>query len=161
MYKLAPTRADAPDQAYWVTLDADGHDLPSDWYLRLSGCITCAMQGRRAISDTIPIQPGGAWADSAACWDMSMETGEKKARAARPEISVLRVSGGLLFKGAGHFASLKIMDLPGNVIREYDVPSGNLVWDFMDGSGRRASGGVYLAVLAGKGRTGCLKILVH
>ena len=32
--KAAPSRADAPAQGYWLTLDADGDMLPDDWYLR-------------------------------------------------------------------------------------------------------------------------------
>jgi hypothetical protein len=32
--KAAPSRADAPAQGYWLTLDADGDMLPNDWYLR-------------------------------------------------------------------------------------------------------------------------------
>ena len=40
MFKVASRRRDAPDQGYWLTLDADGFTLPSDWYLRLAGEIT-------------------------------------------------------------------------------------------------------------------------
>jgi hypothetical protein len=45
VFKLAPKRKDAPDQGFWLTLDADGEDLPSDWYLRLSGEITKLFRG--------------------------------------------------------------------------------------------------------------------
>jgi len=38
--KVVPHRTDAPDQGFWLTLDADGAELPSDWYLRLAGEIT-------------------------------------------------------------------------------------------------------------------------
>jgi hypothetical protein len=40
VFKVAAKRQDAPEQGYWLTLDADGEDLPSDWYLKLSGEIT-------------------------------------------------------------------------------------------------------------------------
>ena len=36
MFKLAPSRRDAPAGVPVVTLDADGEQLPSDWYLRLA-----------------------------------------------------------------------------------------------------------------------------
>src|ERR1700744_1024114 len=36
IFKAAPKRTDAPDQGYWLTLDADGGNLPADWYLRLA-----------------------------------------------------------------------------------------------------------------------------
>ena len=45
MFKLAARRQDAPDQGYWLTLDADGFTLPSDWYLRLAGEISRAFHG--------------------------------------------------------------------------------------------------------------------
>jgi hypothetical protein len=35
--KVASHRQDAPEQGFWLTLDADGAELPSDWYLRLAG----------------------------------------------------------------------------------------------------------------------------
>jgi hypothetical protein len=54
MYKLAPRRKDAPDQGYWLTLDADGHDLPSDWYLRLAGEITRMFQGKIKATPEMP-----------------------------------------------------------------------------------------------------------
>jgi hypothetical protein len=40
VFKLAPKRQDAPEQGFWLTLDADGEDLLADWYLKLSGEIT-------------------------------------------------------------------------------------------------------------------------
>jgi hypothetical protein len=51
MFKVASRRSDAPDQGFWLTLDADGHELPSDWYLRLAGDIT------RAFHEGSPLPP--------------------------------------------------------------------------------------------------------
>jgi len=45
VYKIAAKRQDAPEQGFWLTLDADGYDLPSDWYLKLSGEITKLFHG--------------------------------------------------------------------------------------------------------------------
>ena len=36
MFKVAASSRDAPTDAPFVTLDADGEPLPSDWYLRLA-----------------------------------------------------------------------------------------------------------------------------
>lgn len=36
MFKVAPSRREAPVEVPLVTLDADGEHLPSDWYLRLA-----------------------------------------------------------------------------------------------------------------------------
>ena len=43
--KAVPHRNQAPDQGYWLTLDADGEDMPNDWYLRLAGEITRMFHG--------------------------------------------------------------------------------------------------------------------
>jgi hypothetical protein len=43
--KVASRRSEAPDQGFWLTLDADGQELPSDWYLRLAGEITRMFHG--------------------------------------------------------------------------------------------------------------------
>jgi hypothetical protein len=43
--KAVPHRNEAPDQGYWLTLDADGDDLPNDWYLRIAGEITRMFHG--------------------------------------------------------------------------------------------------------------------
>ena len=40
MFKPAARGTDAPDQGCRLGLDAEGCDLPSDWYLRLAGGIT-------------------------------------------------------------------------------------------------------------------------
>ncbi len=45
VFKIAPSRGSAPDQGNWLTLDADGLRLPSDWYLRLSSEITRVFHG--------------------------------------------------------------------------------------------------------------------
>ena len=54
VFKIAAKRSDAPDQGYWLTLDADGHDLPSDWYLRLAGAITRMFHGELEPTPKLP-----------------------------------------------------------------------------------------------------------
>jgi len=58
MFKVVSKRSQAPDQGYWLTLDADGADLPSDWYLRLAGEITKAFHAGRQLSREVPAHPG-------------------------------------------------------------------------------------------------------
>jgi hypothetical protein len=58
MFKLAARRQDAPDQGYWLTLDADGFTLPSDWYLRLAGEISRGFHGATPLPAAFPDNPG-------------------------------------------------------------------------------------------------------
>jgi len=63
-FKVAARRQDAPDQGYWLTLDADGFTLPSDWYLRLAGEITRIFHGQSAATAALPTSPGPPWPDA-------------------------------------------------------------------------------------------------
>jgi hypothetical protein len=58
VFKIAAGRQDAPEQGFWLTLDADGESLPSDWYLRLSGEITRIFHGQRPAGPALPAKPG-------------------------------------------------------------------------------------------------------
>ncbi len=64
MFKVAPRRQNAPDQGYWLTLDADGFTLPSDWYLRLAGEISRGFHGTQPLPAAWPDNPG-PWSDVA------------------------------------------------------------------------------------------------
>lgn len=55
VFKLAAKRQDAPEQGFWLTLDADGEDLPSDWYLRLAREITRMFHGETQPSEKMPL----------------------------------------------------------------------------------------------------------
>ncbi len=59
IFKVAARRDDAPDQGYWLTLDADGANLPSDWYLRLAGEITRMFHNQRMPDPFLPSDPLG------------------------------------------------------------------------------------------------------
>jgi enterochelin esterase-like enzyme len=54
MFKVASRRSDAPEQGFWLTLDADGRELPSDWYLRLAREITHAFHEGRPLPAEVP-----------------------------------------------------------------------------------------------------------
>ena len=56
--KVVSHRNEALDQGFWLTLDADGRDLPSDWYLRLAGEITRMFHGEIKPDPNVPIHPG-------------------------------------------------------------------------------------------------------
>jgi uncharacterized repeat protein (TIGR02543 family) len=57
IYKACPKRSMAPVDPYWLTLDADGYDLPSDWYLQLSGLAKKMLNGQIPLSKTMPLVP--------------------------------------------------------------------------------------------------------
>lgn len=57
IFKVAPTRAEAPDQGWWLTLDADGYQLPSDWYLRLAYEIKRGYSSGATMPETLPSTP--------------------------------------------------------------------------------------------------------
>src|SRR5260370_24723446 len=63
-FKVAARRWDAPEQGYWLTLDADGFTLPSDWYLRLAGEITRIFHGQSDATAALPTSPGPPWPDA-------------------------------------------------------------------------------------------------
>jgi len=54
VFKAAARRSLAPDEGWWLTLDADGEKLPSDWYLRLAGQITKAFRTGKALPSEVP-----------------------------------------------------------------------------------------------------------
>jgi hypothetical protein len=57
IFKVASHRKEAPDQGFWLTLDADGADLPSDWYLRLASEITKMFHGEAPVTAALPSNP--------------------------------------------------------------------------------------------------------
>jgi hypothetical protein len=57
MFKIAETRDDAPTALPFLTLDADGESLPSDFYLQLAGEAGRLLRGERAASAERPIDP--------------------------------------------------------------------------------------------------------
>jgi hypothetical protein len=61
IFKAASSRADAPVQGFWLTLDADGNKLPNDWYLRLAGEIGRMFRDEIRPSPTAPKRPGPPW----------------------------------------------------------------------------------------------------
>jgi hypothetical protein len=54
IFKATPTRKQAPEQGYWLTLDADGKTLPEDWYLRLTQSISAMFHGDVPATDQMP-----------------------------------------------------------------------------------------------------------
>lgn len=57
MFKVAETHAMEPTTGAFLSLDADGEALPSDWYLQLAGAATRVLRGEASLTATRPITP--------------------------------------------------------------------------------------------------------
>lgn len=65
MYKIAENASQIPTTGKFVTLNADGEAVPSDWYLRLFGAASQMLRGDRPLSALMPSvtdlpPPGGS-----------------------------------------------------------------------------------------------------
>jgi len=56
MFKVVASDARAKEGQWFLTLDADGCELPSDWYLRLAGAATDALHQHTAVSLNLPLR---------------------------------------------------------------------------------------------------------
>ncbi len=142
MFKIAPMRSDAPDKGTWLTLDADGLDLPSDWYLRVAGEVTRVFHGSRPMSDTIPFRPG----DPIALY--------RESRAVAPFSALTYAAGrdgSLVFHGPEKIGPLRVLDLAGNNLRTLDLRNGTASWDRSDEAGHPLPAGLYLIQAPGSG----------
>ena len=57
IFKIAENKSQIPTTGRFVTLDMDGIELPSDWYLKLAGEASKMLRGEIPITSTIPIVP--------------------------------------------------------------------------------------------------------
>ena len=57
IFKVKAKSSDLPTEGTFLALDADGYDLPSDWYLRLVGEAQRMLDGSRSLTTTIPLDP--------------------------------------------------------------------------------------------------------
>jgi hypothetical protein len=55
MYKIAATKNDQPVGVKLVSMDADGYQLPNDWYLRLAGAASQMLRGELGLTAAIPV----------------------------------------------------------------------------------------------------------
>ncbi len=137
MFKVAPTKEHSPDQGWWLTLDADGEELPSDWYLHLSREITKVIKGGRAPSTEIPIKPTDPMALAISRYGKSREG---IAFTASPE--------GIRFHRVGT-AGVRIFDSKGNPVAQLAADNGQAFWNGRGREGNRLPKGMYLAEIPG------------
>jgi len=56
MFKMVPSTTQLPTDQWFLTLDADGCRLPSDWYLRLAGAATEVLHKRETTTSDLPLK---------------------------------------------------------------------------------------------------------
>lgn len=149
MFKLVSKRSESPSAPYWLALDGDGMDLPSDWYLRLAGEITKVVNGTRAPTDTIPISPrGGSGVDVRLASPIRSGSGALRWRS---------TADGVLFEsGAGSGAepvTLAIRGPGGALIRSVPIRQGRAHWDLRDEGMALVGKGLFIAQVFG-GKSG-------
>jgi len=54
-FKATPTQGELPTQGTFLSLDADGDNLPSDWYLQLAGAASRALRSEIVATPELPI----------------------------------------------------------------------------------------------------------
>lgn len=57
MFKIAENASQLPTTGKFLTLNADGESLPSDWYLRLMGEASRMLKGQRPLVASMPPDP--------------------------------------------------------------------------------------------------------
>lgn len=57
IFKITENASQTPTTGEFVTLDIDGQELPSDWYLKLTGEASKMLRGEVGLTDEIPISP--------------------------------------------------------------------------------------------------------
>jgi hypothetical protein len=143
MFKLAPKRNLAPEQGYWLTLDADGQDLPSDWYLRLAGEVTAMFHGTRPATAAMPTNPGTTRIGEPGTGSVSGPA----SGAAR----FSRAQGGYRFTSGLPMGTVEIFAPDGRRIRSLAIPGGEAFWDGRDAAGSMARAGAYLVRISSPG----------
>lgn len=58
-YKIAENASMSPYEGWWLNLDADGYELPSDWYLRCASKATLALTNKKYLTPDLGIPPLG------------------------------------------------------------------------------------------------------
>ncbi len=146
MFKVVSKRSESPAQGYWLALDGDGMDLPSDWYLRLSAEITKIHHGVQPASAVIPINPAEPYHLGTAVNPVAAASHPafRWSRMGDGMLFTLDRSGGALEKSMGR---LEIRDLRGMAVRTLSVTGGAALWDMRDEGNRRVTAGMYLARL--------------
>jgi hypothetical protein len=148
MFKVVADRKGAPDQGYWLTLDADGYKLPSDWYLRLASEITDMFHGSSPLTQTMPVNPKGPSTVATQLPNKNL-----------PAFQMHKLGQEFIFDHLNleipdGNASIQIFNSNGKLIRSLAVMHGYARWDGHNSSGGFLPQGLYIVkVQNGQGTT--------
>lgn len=56
-FKMAENASMAPQQGWWLNLDADGYKLPSDWYLRIASKVSQVLKDKNKLTINLETPP--------------------------------------------------------------------------------------------------------
>lgn len=93
IFKVAAQSQQAPDQGFWLNLDADGFKLPSDWYLRLAGEITRGFHGLAPFEAQTPATPGPPWPNTDGRMALTVLNVASRASGFQAPEAILAISG--------------------------------------------------------------------
>lgn len=138
LFKVASLRSEAPNWPNWITLDADGDTLPSDWYMRLGYETQRIYHGEIANTETMPSTPWLTTAFNCGVLQSNQSLGPNQPlQSCDGRLELLLQSDGnlVVYQGstplwasgtAGQSVSIVYMQGDGNLV-EYS-PSGAPVW---------------------------------
>jgi hypothetical protein len=132
----------APSDGYWLTFDADGYNLPSDWYLRLAGEANKLLKGKRTLSKTMPLNPNKP--DSGI-------TATKFSREEKPSMRNIFVRNGALYLGQPFNADARVTvtALDGRIITATVLKKGSATRLPLIDNGLKSSGAFLVQIRCG------------
>jgi hypothetical protein len=121
--KGCPKKSLAPSDGWWLTWDADGYNLPSNWYLQVAGWGNKMLKKQIPLSKTMPINPNQP--------DTGLVVSCKPFSSPRQQINGLQVRRGMVFLSAS---------IPGNVVLTAYQASGRFLSEIVIPAMERSKG---------------------
>jgi len=155
MFKIASNSSETPDEGYWLSLDADGNALPSDWYLRLAGEITSMMRGDIPFSQSITINPNDDYTPAP-----TSAKSAAKIKAVEFNYTYSDLGQNIVFSG-DEFSRVEIMNVQGHTLNTiFSNNQNKALWNKRDVNGNQVPLGLYLVKITGKNPQVVMKVFL-
>jgi hypothetical protein len=151
IFKIVSKRRQAPEQGFWLALDADGFDLPSDWYLRLAGEITRMFHGEIPATPKMPIDPDNPFVGTHKALGPPQSSTQGR-------LAYFRAAGGIQFQPKTGTIAIQIFSANGKAFRMLKVGSRGAFWNLGDEANSPIKAGIYLAREIGNALRGATPI---